>query len=165
MMAAIRLVHHDIYPTVVLLSGVWRIGDRFGTLAEKPTVWYVPAKKKRFPPMSPLVFAYASLAMAIICEVTATTLLQKSEQFTRLVPTGGMVLFYVLSFYLLSHSLKVLPLGVAYAVWCGFGIILTAGIGVFVLKQPLDFYGMLGIAMILGGVLVMNLLSKTAGHS
>ena len=115
--------------------------------------------------MSPLVYAYASLALAIICEVTATTLLQKSEQFTRMVPTGGMVLFYVLSFYLLSHSLKVLPLGIAYAVWCGFGIILTAGIGVFVLKQPLDFYGMLGIAMILGGVLIMNLLSKTAGHS
>ena len=164
-MTAIVILHHDINPTDGFVSGLCRVACAIPRLTKKPTVWYVPAKNKRFPPMSPLVFAYAALAMAIICEVTATTLLQKSEQFTRMVPTGGMVLFYVLSFYLLSHSLKVLPLGVAYAVWCGFGIILTAGIGVFVLKQPLDFYGMLGIAMILGGVVVMNLLSKTAGHS
>ena len=115
--------------------------------------------------MSPLAFAYVFLAAAILCEVTATTLLQKSQQFTLLLPTGGMVLFYILSFYLLSHSLKVLPLGVAYAIWSGFGIMLTAAIGVFILRQPLDFYAILGIAMILGGVLVMNLLSKTAVHA
>lgn len=115
--------------------------------------------------MPPALFAYGVLALAIVCEVTATTLLQKSEQFTRPLPTAAMVFFYVLSFYLMSHSLKVLPLGVAYAVWCGFGIILTAGIGAVVLEQGLDFYGFVGIGMILGGVLVLNLLSNTSGHS
>lgn len=115
--------------------------------------------------MPSLLYAYSVLALAIVFEVTATTLLQKSEQFTRPLPTAGMVIFYVLSFYLMSQSLKVLPLGIAYAVWCGFGIILTAGIGVFVLKQGLDFYAVLGIGMILCGVLVLNLLSKTTGHS
>lgn len=115
--------------------------------------------------MPSALYAYGALALAIVFEVTATTLLQKSEQFTRPVPTAGMIVFYVLSFYLMSHSLKVLPLGVAYAVWCGFGIILTAGVGVFVLRQGLDFYAVVGIAMILGGVLVLNLLSNTSGHS
>lgn len=115
--------------------------------------------------MSPVTYAYSFLALAILCEVAATTLLQKSQQFTLLLPTTGMVLLYVASFYLLSHSLKVLPLGIAYAIWSGFGIVLTAAIGVLVLRQQLDGYAVLGIALILSGVLVMNLLSKTAGHS
>ncbi len=72
---------------------------------------------------------YASLAAAIVFEVIGTTFLQKSEQFSRLVPTAAMVLFYVMSFYLLSHALKTLPLGIAYAMWSGLGIVLTTAVG------------------------------------
>lgn len=115
--------------------------------------------------MPSMLSAYGALALAIVFEVTATTLLHRSEQFTRLLPTVGMALFYVLSFYLLSQSLRILPLGLAYAVWCGFGIVLTAGVGVVLLGQGLDFFAVLGIAMIIGGVLVLNLLSNTGGHS
>ena len=76
--------------------------------------------------MNPSLLVYGSLAAAIVLEVIGTTFLQKSEQFSKLVPTAAMVLFYVASFYLLSQALKGLPLGIAYAMWSGLGIVLTA---------------------------------------
>lgn len=114
--------------------------------------------------MSPLLIAYLFLAGAVISEVTATMLLQKTEQFTRLAPTVTMALLYGLSFYLLSHALKTLPLGIAYAIWGGVGIVLTLVIGVTVFKQPLDWQAVAGVAMIVGGVVMINLFSKAAGH-
>ncbi|SMC90939.1 multidrug efflux SMR transporter [Rhizobium sp. RU36D] len=112
--------------------------------------------------MSALV--YTSLAAAIVFEVIGTTFLQKSEQFSRLGPTAAMVLFYIMSFYLLSHALKGMPLGIAYAMWSGLGIVLTASIGFFVFKQSLDFAAMAGIGLIIAGVLVMNLFSNSVSH-
>lgn len=114
--------------------------------------------------MSPAVAVYGSLAAAILFEVIGTTFLQKSAQFTKVLPTAGMVLFYVLSFYLLSQALKGLPLGIAYAMWSGLGIVLTAGIGYFVFRQSLDLPALVGIGLIISGVLVMNLFSNSVSH-
>ena len=114
--------------------------------------------------MNPTLTAYGALAAAIVLEVIGTTLLQKSAQFTKLLPTAGMVMFYVASFYLLSQALKGMPLGIAYAMWGGLGIVLTALISVLLLKQSLDLPAMAGIAMIVGGVIVMNVFSNSVTH-
>ncbi|WP_062206160.1 multidrug efflux SMR transporter [Aureimonas sp. AU12] len=109
-------------------------------------------------------YAYGALAIAIVCEVIGTLFLQKSEQFSKLAPTLAMAVFYVGSFFFLSQALKLLPLGIAYAIWGGLGIVLTAVIGVVVLRQTLDTPAMVGIAMIVGGVVVVNTLSQSGGH-
>lgn len=114
--------------------------------------------------MSPLFTAYLFLGGAIVSEVTATLLLQKTAQFTRLAPTVTMALLYGLSFYLLSHALKTLPLGIAYAIWGGLGIVLTLIVSVTVFKQTLDWQAVTGVAMIVGGVVMINAFSKAAAH-
>ena len=114
--------------------------------------------------MSPAIIAYGYLAIAIICEVVGTTFLVKSEQFTRLVPTLIMGVLYAISFYLLTQTIKTIPLGIAYALWGGLGIVLTSLVGVFFFKQSLDAAAVVGIAMIVGGVVVMNVLSNSVVH-
>ena len=107
---------------------------------------------------------YVPLGVAIALEVLGTTLLQRSEQFTRLAPTVGMAICYLASFYLLSVSLKVLPLGVAYAIWSAFGVALVAMIGLVVFGQRLDLPAVIGLCLIVAGVIVINLFSRTVGH-
>ncbi|WP_410216867.1 SMR family transporter [Paracoccus sp. (in: a-proteobacteria)] len=107
---------------------------------------------------------YVPLAFAIGLEVLGTSLLQRSEQFSRLGPTLGMAVCYLASFYLLSVSLKVLPLGIAYAVWSACGVALVALIGFAVFGQRLDRPALLGLAMIVGGVVVINVFSRSVGH-
>lgn len=114
--------------------------------------------------MNPALAAYGSLALAIICEVTGSTFLQKSEQFSRLWPTVAMALFFAASFFFLSQALKVIPLGVAYAIWGGLGIVLTALISVFVFRFALDAAALIGIALIVTGVIVMNVFSHSVAH-
>jgi small multidrug resistance pump len=114
--------------------------------------------------MNPLLLAYILLALAIISEVTGSTFLVKSEGFTQLVPSLLVFIFYVISFYLLSQVLKTIPLGIAYAIWSGVGIVLTALIGFFIFRQSLDLPAVIGIGMIIGGVIVMNVFSKSVGH-
>lgn len=108
--------------------------------------------------------AYAFLAGAITAEIAATTFLQKSEQFTKLVPTLAMGGLYALAFFLLSLALKHVPLAVAYAIWSGVGIVATAAIGAVLFRQKLDLPAMIGIAMIVGGVVVTQLFSRTTVH-
>lgn len=112
--------------------------------------------------MSPLT--WAALLGAIGFEVAGTTLLQKSEQFTRLWPTLGMAACYGLAFYLLSITLRQMPVGIAYAVWSGLGVVLISVIGLVVFRQKLDAPALLGLTMIVGGVVVINLFSKATGH-
>lgn len=114
--------------------------------------------------MNSVVVAYGWLIAAIVSEVAGTTFLQKSEQFTRLMPTVTMAVFYAASFYCLSQALKSLPLGVAYAIWGGVGIVLTAVIGVVVFKQGLDLPAVIGIGLIVSGVVVVNVFSKSLAH-
>ena len=111
-----------------------------------------------------MVGPYLALMSAIVCEVIGTSLLQHSRQFTRLWPTVGMALFYLTSFYLLSLALRGLSLGIAYAIWSGVGIILTAAVSVFVYRLPLDWPALIGIGLIVSGVVVMNLFSKSISH-
>ena len=110
--------------------------------------------------MNPILMAYALLAMAIISEVIGSTFLVKSEGFTKLLPSLAVVVLFSLAFYLLSQVIKVIPLGIAYAIWAGVGIVLTALIGYFIFKQSLDLAAMIGIALIVSGVIVINLFSN-----
>ena len=114
--------------------------------------------------MNHMQMAYSLLALEIVSEVTGSTFLVKSEGFTQLVPSILVVVFYVISFYLLSQVIKTIPLGVAYAIWGGVGIVLTALIGFLIFRQSLDLAALIGIALIIGGVIVMNIFSKTVGH-
>ncbi|ALF60556.1 DMT family transporter [Psychrobacter urativorans] len=114
--------------------------------------------------MNPVFIGYGFLMLAIICEIMATTLLVKSEQFTRLLPTLLMAVLYIVSFYFLSQTLKTIPLGIAYAIWGGIGIVLTAIIGIVVFKQTIDAGAVAGITLIVSGVIVINIFSQTVAH-
>ncbi len=108
--------------------------------------------------------AHAYLLVAIMLEVVGTSFLASSQQFAKLVPTLIMAVCYLASFYLLSLSLRELQLGIAYALWSGLGIVLTAGIGMFVFRQVPDAAAVIGIGLIIAGVLVINLFSQTSPH-
>ncbi|WP_026348961.1 DMT family transporter [Psychrobacter lutiphocae] len=111
--------------------------------------------------MSPTLIAYSYLAGAIIFEVIGTTFLVKSEEFTRLMPTLATIVLYCCSFYLMTKSLREIPLGIAYALWGGIGIVLTVMVGFFVFKQAIDMPAVAGIALIVAGVVVLNLFSAS----
>ncbi|OOS25954.1 DMT family transporter [Moraxella pluranimalium] len=112
--------------------------------------------------MNPTLTAYALLGCAIVTEVTGSTFLAKSDGFSKPVPTAITLICFAIAFYLLSHVVKTIPLGIAYAIWSGVGLILTAIIGVVVLKQPLDLPAIIGILLIIAGVVVMNVFSNAA---
>lgn len=114
--------------------------------------------------MSPALSAYAALFTAIVLEVIGTTLLQKSAQFTRLWPTLGMAACYLAAFWFLSLTLRTVPVGLAYAIWSGLGIVLISLIGWRVFGQALDPPAMIGIGLIIAGVVVINLFSKSMPH-
>lgn len=107
---------------------------------------------------------YIHLILAIITETIGTTALQASAQFTRLWPSVLCVLAYAASFYLLALALKVMPVGILYAIWSGFGIVMIAMIGFAVFGQKLDLAAVLGIGLILAGIVVIHLFSNTATH-
>ena len=101
---------------------------------------------------------------AVLSEVTATTALKFSEGFTKLIPSVIVVLGYGLSFYLLSLSLKTIPLGTAYALWSGIGIVLTVIAGIVIWRESMDWARAIGIFLIMAGILIINLYSKSAAH-
>ncbi|GAB3903844.1 SMR family transporter [Larkinella knui] len=107
---------------------------------------------------------YLFLLAAIVAEVVATSALNASQQFTKLLPSLITIVGYLTSFYLLSLALRSLPIGLVYAVWSGVGIVLTALVGIFLFKQVPDVPAIIGMVLIIVGVLVMNLFSKMAGH-
>ena len=104
------------------------------------------------------------LAVAIIGEVVATSALKSSEGFSKLVPSAVVVVGYAVAFYFLSLALKSIPVGIAYAVWAGLGIVLVAGIAWLLHGQRLDAWAFVGIGLIVSGVAVLNLLSKASAH-
>jgi small multidrug resistance pump len=107
---------------------------------------------------------YLHLAIAIVAEVIATSALKASDGFTRLGPSLFVVVGYAVAFYFLSLTLRTMSIGVAYAIWCGAGIILIALIGWLVLGQKLDLPAILGMALIVAGVAVINLFSSSVRH-
>jgi len=104
------------------------------------------------------------LGVAIVAEIFATSALKGSEGFTRLVPSVITVFGYLISFYFLSLTLREIPVGIAYAIWSGVGIVLISLIGLLVFKQRLDAPALIGIGLICAGVLVINLFSHSSAH-
>lgn len=107
---------------------------------------------------------YVFLAIAIVSEVIATSALKATDEFSRFWPSVLVIAGYVCAFYFLTLALRVLPVGIAYAIWAGLGIVLVAIVGAVLYGQRLDLAGIVGIGLIVTGVLVINLLSKSAGH-
>lgn len=108
--------------------------------------------------------AWLLLGGAIVAEVIATSALKASAGFTRLGPSLLVVLGYGIAFWLLSLTLRSIPVGVAYAVWSGLGTVLIALAGWWLYGQRLDAPAIAGMALIIAGVLVMNLLSRSGAH-
>jgi small multidrug resistance pump len=108
--------------------------------------------------------AYVYLLVAIVAEVIGTSALKASEGFSRLIPSALVVLGYGIAFYCLSQVLKSIPVGVSYAIWSGLGIVLISVVGVVFFKQALDLPAIIGMALIIAGVAVINLFSKSVVH-
>ncbi|VVD62610.1 Multidrug transporter [Pandoraea eparura] len=108
--------------------------------------------------------AYLYLLVAIVAEVIATSALKASEGFTRVGPVALVVAGYGVAFYMLSLTLRTIPVGVAYAMWSGLGIVLISIAARVLFGQKLDAPALIGMALIIAGVLVMNLWSKSSAH-
>ncbi len=107
---------------------------------------------------------YGYLAIAIVSEVIATAALKPSEGFTNLVPSIIVVVGYAVAFYFLSLVLKSIPIGIAYAIWSGLGVAMISILGAVLFKQKLDVAAVAGIALIITGVVVINVFSNSSGH-
>lgn len=107
---------------------------------------------------------WIALGIAIAAEVVGTSALKASEGFTRLWPSVLVVLGYGAAFYCLSLVLRTIPVGVAYAIWSGLGIVLITLVAYVLYGQKIDLAGLIGMALIVAGVLVLNLFSKTSTH-
>ncbi|MCS3532111.1 DMT family transporter [Chryseobacterium sp. JUb7] len=111
-----------------------------------------------------MIRSYIYLVLAIVFEIIATTFLKKSEQFTRIIPSVITVVGYIATFYLLSLTLRQVPIGIAYAIWSGVGIVFITIIGMVAFKQVPDMPAIIGIVLIVLGVIVINLFSKMGSH-
>lgn len=108
--------------------------------------------------MSP--FTYLLLAIAV--EVVGTTALRLTEGFTKPLPSLVVVIAYIVAFYLMSQALKNIPIGIAYAIWSGIGTIGIVGLGLVLFREKLDFTSLIGIAFIIIGVVLLNMVSQTS---
>ncbi|MBM95182.1 MAG: QacE family quaternary ammonium compound efflux SMR transporter [Oceanospirillaceae bacterium] len=107
---------------------------------------------------------YIYLAIAIVAEVIATSAVKASDGFTKLVPSVIVVAGLALAFYCLSLVFKTIPMGIAYAIWSGLGIVLISVVGFFKFGQSIDVPGMIGMLLIIAGVVVINLFSTSVSH-
>jgi small multidrug resistance pump len=106
---------------------------------------------------------YVYLFIAIVSEVVATSSLKASESFSKLIPSILVIVGYALAFYFLSLTVKVMPVGITYAIWSGVGIVLVTIAGIILYKQIPDLPAILGMLLIMAGVLVINIFSNTKG--
>ena len=107
---------------------------------------------------------WLAIAIAIVAEVMATTALKASQEFTRLWPSVLVILGYGTAFYFMTISLRVLPVGIMYAIWSGVGIVLISLLGWLVYRQTLDAPAMVGMGLIISGVIVINVFSSSVRH-
>ncbi|MBT9245354.1 QacE family quaternary ammonium compound efflux SMR transporter [Gemmobacter fulvus] len=110
------------------------------------------------------IATYTILGIAIGFEVIGTSLLPMTQQFSRLWPTLGMAACYAVAFFCLSITVQVLPVAIVYAVWSGMGVVLIAMVNYVVFRQVLDLWAVLGLVLIVGGVVIINTLSKSVPH-
>lgn len=106
---------------------------------------------------------YVYLAISIVAEVIATSALKASDGFSKLWPSVIVVIGYGIAFHFLALTLKTIPVGVAYAIWAGAGVTIVAIVGWLLFGQKLDAPAIIGMAMIVGGVVIMQAFSKTTG--
>ncbi|MBN6066611.1 multidrug efflux SMR transporter [Aggregatibacter actinomycetemcomitans] len=104
------------------------------------------------------------LALAIVSEVFASSMLKLSDGFSKALPTVGVAVGFIVSFYFLSLTLKTLPLGTAYAIWAGLGLVLTSVVSILFFGQKPDLMGIISIGLILLGVVLLNTVSHMSGH-
>lgn len=109
--------------------------------------------------------AYLYLAIAILTEVIGTTALKASKEFTQLVPSVLVVLGYGASFYFMALALRSIPLGITYAIWSGLGVVMITLAGIFLYKEMPDLPAIIGMTLIISGLIVIHLFSKTAAHA
>ena len=107
---------------------------------------------------------YLYFAAAIVSEVVATSALKASEQFTKLTPSLIVIIGYCISFYLVTLVLRTIPVGITYAIWAGVGIVLVALVGAILYKQIPDIPAVIGMGLIIAGVVIINVYSKTFVH-
>ena len=107
---------------------------------------------------------YIYFAAAIVSEVVATSALKASEQFTKLTPSLIVIIGYCISFYLVTLVLRTIPVGITYAIWAGVGIVLVALVGAILYKQIPDLPAVIGMGLIVAGVVIINVYSKTFVH-
>ncbi len=108
--------------------------------------------------------AYLYLAIAIIAEVAATSALKASSEFTKLLPSLIVVIGYGVAFYFMALVLRTIPIGITYAIWSGIGIVLVAVVGSLLYKQIPDIPAVIGMGLIILGVVVIHVFSKTVSH-
>lgn len=108
--------------------------------------------------------SYLYLVIAIMAEVAGTTALKSSEGFTKLLPSIVVLVGYGAAFYFLSLVLKNIPVGVAYAIWSGAGIVLISVVGLVMYGQKLDAPAIIGMAFIIFGIVIMNVFSSSVSH-
>jgi small multidrug resistance pump len=101
------------------------------------------------------------LGLAIVSEVIASSALRASDGFTRVGPTLALIVGYGVSFYFLSLTLRTIPMGIAYAVWSGVGVLLICMVGWLVFEQKLDLPAIIGLTFIVAGVVILNVFSKS----
>lgn len=120
---------------------------------------FTPSKLKKR-----IMKAFLFLFVAIIFEIIGTSVLKLSEQFTKVIPSIISIIAYITAFYFLSLTLKTIPVGIAYAIWSGVGIVLISVIGLVYFKQSLDLPAILGLGLIIAGVIIINIFSKSVAH-
>jgi small multidrug resistance pump len=108
--------------------------------------------------------SYLYLAVAIVSEVIATSALKASDGFSKFIPSVIVVIGYGIAFYCLSVVLRTMPVGIAYAIWSGLGVVLIALVGLLFYQQKLDGPALLGICLIISGVVVINVFSNSVSH-
>ncbi|MCC6300835.1 MAG: multidrug efflux SMR transporter [Anaerolineales bacterium] len=108
--------------------------------------------------------SFLVLFLAILSEVIGTAALKLSNGFAKPIPSAVVVVGYGASFYLLSLALKAMPIGVAYAIWSGAGLILTVIAGMIIWRETLDWARVVGIILILMGIVFLNVVSKSPAH-
>jgi small multidrug resistance pump len=107
---------------------------------------------------------WIALAIAIVAEVIATSTMKSTNEFTRFWPSLVVVVGYCTGFYFMAISMRVLPIGIMYAIWSGMGIVLISIVGWLVYKQNLDMPAIIGMILIIAGAVIINVFSKSVVH-
>lgn len=110
------------------------------------------------------MISYLYLGIAIVAEVCATSALKASDNFSRLGPSVVVVVGYCIAFVFLSLTMKTIPVGISYAIWSGVGIVLISAVGWIWFGQALDLPAIVGLGLIIAGVAVVNLFSRSVAH-